>query len=481
MGNDLRSRTILGLFWSLVDSFANQGIQFIIGVVLARLLSPKDFGIIGVLSIFMAISQLFINGGFSNALIRKKYCSEEDYSTVFIFNAIVSVFIYLLLFVSSNFISVYFNEPELLSLIKVLGFGLIINSLSLIQRVKIAKKVDYKLQSKISLSAGSISGVTAIICAINGMGVWSLVVMSLSRYTITTIMLWFSIQWFPQKYFNKKSFFDLFSFGSLILLSSLINTFTQKIYYIIIGKYFSTVELGFYSRAEQFQQLPTYNLNSIVSRVSMPMLVLVQGDTDRLRVQFKKLLRGTMFISTIVLFGLATTSRPLIELLLGKEWLPVVPYLKLLAFAGVLYPMHLYNLQLLKIKKRSDYYLKLELIKVLLTIPVLVIGIRLGIEAMILGMMAASVIALVLNTYYTNIFLDYSFKAQVIDVLPIVMLSAVINLLALSMEIIFTGTDGLLLFMQFSVILILSILCGMKYFSDEYELIKNIANKKLRL
>ena len=232
----LKEKTISGLFWSFTDSFTSQGIQFVAGIILARILTPREFGLIGMLTIFIAISQSFIDSGFSNALIRKKECTSEDYSTVFYYNIVVSLLFYILLFTFAGIISDFFKEPQLKDLIRVLGCGLLFNSLAIIQRTILTKDLNFKLQMRISVIASSASGVLSISMAYMGYGVWSLIVLTLGRFALTSFFLWVWSEWRPLLLFSKKSFYELFSYGSKILLSGLIDTIYRNIYYLIISK-----------------------------------------------------------------------------------------------------------------------------------------------------------------------------------------------------------------------------------------------------
>lgn len=266
----LKQKTISGLLWSFIDSIAGQSISFVVGIILARVLNPKEFGLIGMLTIFIAISQSFIDSGFRQALIRKQNCTQADYSTIFYFNIVVGVLFYILLFVCAKSIGNFYHEPILKQLIRVLGIGLIINSFIIIQSTLLTKRIDFKLQAKISVISSFISGIISIYMAYTGWGVWSLVALTLVKYTVSSLLIWFWGNWKPIWYFSLKSFKELFSFGSKLLVSGLIDTIYRNAYYLVIGKYFSAVELGYYTRADQFQSIPSSNLQGIIGRVSYP-------------------------------------------------------------------------------------------------------------------------------------------------------------------------------------------------------------------
>jgi O-antigen/teichoic acid export membrane protein len=414
----LKQKTISGLIWSFIDNLAGQGITFITGIILARLLSPKEFGLIGMLVIFIAISQSFIDSGFRQALIRKQNCTQADYSTVFYFNIIVGVLFYILLFVSAETISNFYHEFILVKLIRVLGLGLIINSLSIIQSTLLTKRIDFKLQAKISVIASFISGILSIYMAYSGWGVWSLVALTLIRYSINSLLLWFWNKWKPILYFSYKSFKELFSFGSKLLVSGLIDTIYRNVYYLVIGKYFAAIELGYYTRADQFKALPSSNLQGIIGRVSYPVLSTIQNDIPRLREAYKNIIKSTMLITFVLMLGMAAVAKPMILTLIGEKWEPCVIYLQMLCFVGMFYPLHALNLNMLQVQGRSDLFLRLEIIKKALAIPIIVIGIIWGIKTMILGMIVSSLIAYYLNSYWSGRFIGYSSLQQIKDILP---------------------------------------------------------------
>lgn len=475
----LKQKTVSGLLWSFIDNFTNHGAQFIVGIVLARILSPHEFGLIGMLTIFIAISQSFIDSGFSNALIRKKDCTQTDYSTIFFFNLGVSLVCYVLLFIFSGAISSFFDEPQLKALVQVLGIGLILNSFGIIQRTILTKSINFKLQTKVSFIASLVSGVIAITMALKGFGVWSLVALTLSRYALTSIFLWVYTSWKPTLVFCKKSFTELFGFGSKLLLSGLIDTAYRNIYYLVIGKYFSAVELGFYTRADQFQSMPSSNLQGIIGRVSYPILSSIQDDVPRLKEAYIKIIRSTMLITFVLMLGMAAVARPMILTLIGDKWEPSIIYLQLLCFVGMLYPLHALNLNMLQVLGRSDLFLKLEIIKKILAVPIILIAIFIGIKAMIMGMFVLSIIALYLNSYWSGKMIGYSFFQQIKDIIPSFALALIVSVLVFSLNILGITSPLILLIVQITTGTLLTIIiCEVIKFKD-YIYIKNIAVDKL--
>jgi teichuronic acid exporter len=425
----IRQKTISGLTWSFIDSLAGQGINFVIGIILARLLSPKEFGLIGMIVILTAISQSLVDSGLNQALIRKSDCGQKDYSTVFYFNLVVGITLYLMLFILASPISDFFKEPQLLLLIRVLGLNLIINGIGLVQRTILTKNIDFKLQTKISIISSIISGTIAVWMALNSWGVWSLVWRIVIQSLTTVILFWIFSNWRPSFLFNIASFRELFGFGSKLLVADLIDSTSRNIHYLVIGKYFSAVELGYYIRADEFKNIPSTNLNSIIGRVSYPILSSVQNDCKQLKTGYKKLIMSTMFISFVLMLGMVAVAESLVLVLIGEKWLPCVPYLQLLCFVGMLYPLHALNLNVLSVKGRSDLILKLELVKKPLLLPVIVIGVFWGIEVMIIAMIVSSLIALLLNSYWSGKMINYPLKEQMIDIAPSFAISCIMSII----------------------------------------------------
>jgi len=475
----LKDKTITGLLWSFIDNTASAGISFIIGIVLARILSPREFGLVGMLYIFIAVSQSIMESGFSQALIRKKEPSEADYSTVFYFNVAIGLFCFLLLFFFAGLISRFFNEPQLKPLSQVLGISLVINSTIIIQRTILTKRIDFKLQTRISIIASVLSGLVGIGMALSGFGVWSLVGKTITMYSITALLLWWWNKWKPIFIFSIQSFRELFSFGSKLLISSLIFTVYQQVYYLVIGKYFSAQELGYYTRADQFSQLPSSNLTTVIQKVSFPVLASIKEDTSQMKTVYKKLIKSSMLICFILMLGMASVARPMVLILLGVKWEPCIIYLQMLCFVGMFYPLQALNLSILQIAGRSDLFLRLEIIKESLAVPVIILGIIFGIKVMILGMIAITLVAYYLNSYWSGSFIGYSFGEQIKDILPS-FLMAVLMFVVMFAEgyLIPVPPFPLIVIQIITGITLILILCEGFQFKD-YLYIKQIAKDKL--
>ena len=397
---------------------------------MARLLLPSDYGLVGMLTIFLAISQSFIDSGFSNALIRKQNRTEADFSTVFYFNIAVGLFFYLLLFFTSPYIAAFYNAPVLVSLTKVVALNIFINSLTIVQRAKFTINVDFKTQAKASFLAIIISGTIGIGMAYKGYGVWALAVQSVVNGIINMIALWIYSHWVPKKIFSVSSFNELFSYGSKLLAAGLIDTVYKNMYLVIIGKKFSSIDLGYYTKAGNFASFPSSNITGILQRVTFPVLSSIQDDDKKLKETYRKLLRLSAFVVFPLMIGLLAVSKPLIISLLTDKWSGAVLLLQILCLSQMWYPIHAINLNLLQVKGRSDLFLRLEIIKKIIGVSILLITIPLGVTAMCSGLIVSSLIALIINTHYTGKLIQVGFWVQMKDLLPVLGYSFSMGLIA---------------------------------------------------
>lgn len=418
MSESLKNKAVKGVGWSFIDNLASSGISFLVGLVLARLLTPSEYGIMAIITIFIAVSNSIVDSGFSNALIRKTDAKRVDYNTVFIFNLIVSAVLYAVLFFLAPAISAFFREPLLVDVMRVIGWVLLINALAIIPRTLFVKDVNFKTQTKVSLIASVSSGVIGIGMALSGMGVWSLVGQQLSRQLLNTLFLWVYCKWRPVWEFSVRSFKELFGFGSKLLLSGLLDTVFKEIYSLVIGRCYTAAQLGQYTRASQFNQIFSSNLTTVIQRVSYPVLSSIQDEPERLREAYRKVIKSTMLIAFACMLGLAAVAKPLIILLIGEKWLPAVGFLQIICFSGMLYPLHAINLNILQVKGRSDLFLRLEVIKKIIAVGPLLLGVFFNIEYMLWGSVCTSLIAYFLNSYYSANLINYPTKDQVKDILP---------------------------------------------------------------
>ena len=414
----LKNKTVKGTMWSAVENVTRMGVTFVVSIILARLLSPEEYGLIGILTIFIAIFNAIVDSGFTNALIRKQDVTDTDYSTVFYTNLVISVILAAALFFCATPIAAFFERPELVSLTQVMSSVVVINALAIVQRARTTKAIDFKTQTKITFISSIGSGLIGIAMAYMGYGVWALVGQQISNQLLSTIFFWIYNRWIPKLIFSWASFKEMWAFGSKLLVSGLIDTAWKEVYQVVIGKCYSPVTLGLYTRAKQFADLCSSNLTSVVQRVSYPVLSSIQDDRVRLKLAYQRVIKATMLPTFVLMSGVAACAESMIYVLIGDQWLECVPMLQIICTYGMLYPLHALNLNMLQVQGRSDLFLKLEIIKKIIAIGPLLLGIFVDIYLMLAGSLITSLIAYYLNAYYSGPFLNYSIKEQVKDIFP---------------------------------------------------------------
>lgn len=400
--NSVKQKTLSGVKWTAIERFSVQGIQFLLGLIMARLLSPSDYGTVGLLVIFFAISQTFIDSGFGNALIRKIDRTETDFSTVFYFNIVVSVVCYLLLFAIAPWVGAFFDMPILCPILRVQSINLILNSLMGVQVARLTIDINFKALAKRSLWSSIVSGIIGVILAYNGLGVWALVYQSLLSTAINLVFIWIYCRWKPRREFSWQSFHELFSYGSKLLLSGLLNTIYVNLTPIIIGKYFSPRDLGFYSRGTHLARYPGDNINGVLQRVTFPVFAKLQNDDEHLIRVYRKYICIT---SMCIFFGcvlMAAIGKPLVLFLLSSKWSEAIIYLQIFSFSIMFDHINSINLNLLQIKGRSDLFLRIEIIKKIISTIVLFASIPFGVIGICVSKVIYTQIAIFINTYYTG-------------------------------------------------------------------------------
>lgn len=414
----LKDRTVKGTFWSAADTFLAQGVTFVVGIVLARLLSPEEYGLIGIVTIFTTVMLGVVDSGFSNALIRKKNVTNDDYNTLFIFNFVVSVLMFGLLFVVAPWIAKFFERPQLVELVRVMGLILIFQALSIVQNTILTKRIDFKTKTKASVISAITSGVIGIGMAFAGLGVWTLVVQQLSRQLIYTILLWILNKWWPKLKVNTDSFRYMWGFGWKLLVSGLLNNIWNEIYQVVVGKCYSPATLGQYTRSRQYASIFSSNLSGIVQRVSYPVLAEIQDDQARLVSGYRRIIKITMFVTAGLMIPLGAVAEPFIYCLIGPQWYEAATYLPLICVSMSLFPLHAINLNMLQIQGRTDIFLYLEIVKKVIALLPICLGIFVNIYWMLIGTIITGIIAFFLNSYYTGKHLGYSSWMQIKDTAP---------------------------------------------------------------
>lgn len=414
--SSLKDKTVRGVGWSAIDNVVQMGVSFVVSIVLARLLSPDDYGLIGIIAIFTTICNAIINGGFGTALIRKQAVTDDDYSTAFVVNLGLSVFLYGIIFCCSPFIASFFARDELLQLTRVSSLSMVIGALAIVQQTRLTKRIDFKTQTQITLVASLVSAAVGILLACCGFGVWALVYQGLSSQVVRTVMLWISNRWSPSLRFNRNSFTELFGFGWKLMLSSVLDSLWKELYQMVVGKFYSPSTLGQYTRAKQFSQMFSTNLTNVIQRVTYPILSNIQDEKERMLAAYRKIIKVTMFVTFACMFALGSVSESLLYCLIGPKWHEAATYLPLICFVGAFYPLHAINLNMLQVQGRSDLILALEIVKKVIGLAPLFVGAFVGIFPMLITSIATSIIAYFLNSYYPGKILGYNSWMQLKDI-----------------------------------------------------------------
>lgn len=414
----LTEKTVKGVGWNSVDRIANYGISFFVGIILARLLSPEEYGLLGIIGIFTAIFNIILDSGLSTALIRKKDVSDSDYCTVFWTNLFLSFVLTAVLYAGAPFIGAFFNRLELVPYIHVMAFILVINALSITQQARLTKSIDFKKLTKVSLISHIISGVIGIVMAYSGFGVWALVTQQMSGRLFTTILLWVYSKWIPKLLMSWDSFNELFGFSWKLLVAQIINTGFSQAYQAVIGKVYAPQTLGQYTRAQQYSQLVASTVGDVVMKVSLPVMSSIQNEDDRLLRAFRTIIKTTMLVSCVILIGMAASANSIIYVLIGEKWLPCVPMMQILSLSFMIYPLHQININMLIVQGRSDIQLMLQIIKCILDVGPILLGIFVGIYWMLLGSVISSWLSLFINSYYSGKKFHYTWWMQLKDVTP---------------------------------------------------------------
>lgn len=474
--SSIKQQATKSVFWSAVERFSVQGIQFVASIIIARMLLPSDYGLIAMLSIFMALAQTCIDSGFANALIQKKNRTEIDYNTVFYFNILASVIVYFILYVTAPWIASFFNEPELQRITRLVSLGFVINSFGIVQQAKLTIELNFKKMAYASLLAAISSGIAGIILAYQGWGVWALVWQTLGNNFLRVLFTWLLSHWMPKMQFSIASFRELFSFGSKLLFSSLLHTLYTNLYTLIIGKVFSAVELGYYNRSFSLAQFPSSNLSNIAVRAIYPIQCRIQDDMEQLKNLFMKYMRMACYIVFPIMLMMFALAKPLVVFLLTDKWLPIVPLLQILCIAFMWDPVMKINSTILQVKGRSDYFFYAEIIKKVIAFIIMLATLPFGVTVMCMGLILYAFVDMGVIIFYSNKIMGVSIKMQFKQIMPIFLLSASMSVLVFCVTLIKLSPLLILLiggFTGFFYYLLFSILFKFK----EIDLLRSLIGK----
>lgn len=419
---NLKQQTKRGLYWSFFNQFANYGMQFCVGIVMARLLSPSDYGITALPAVFMSVAVIFQNGGLYAALVRKPDLEEKDLSTSFIYSIVVGIFLYTILFFSAPYIAVFYDTPILIPLMRVTSLSFLWGPLNTPQSIILNRKLDFKTPAKISVSTKFFAAIIGVSMAYMGYGVWALVISGVLSSFLGLVMTWSVVRWLPKTGWSKDSFKYLWGFGNKMMFSALIDTLYSNITPLFIGKFYSPADLGVYNRARGYAAMPSQNFTGVIQNVTFPVLSKMQDDDEKLARNYRKMLKVTAFIVFPLMLMLSALARPLVIVMITSKWESCIILLQIICFSMMWYPIHAINLNLLQVKGRSDLFFRLEIIKKVVGISILAFTLPQGLVVFCYGMIISSMFSLIINTYYTGKLIKLGYFKQMGDLLPVFLL-----------------------------------------------------------
>lgn len=416
MSESIGNKTVTGIIWSLIQRFGVMFVSFVTNMILARLLTPDDFGAVGMLLIFISVANTFVDGGFASALIQKKNPTHQEYSTIFYWNLIVSLFFILLLYASAPNIAEFYKIPLLSEILRVQVWVLLINAFSIVQQNILVKRMQFKKLALINLIANIISASVAIKLAYSNHGVWSLVYKNLLSAFLITCICWLSSKWKPSWIFDLKAFRSLGGFGIMVLFSNLVETIYTEFQGLVIGKAYSARDLGFYTQAKRLEEVPTLGITSAINQVSFPLYSQLQDDYTALKNMLRKNITFLSFVNMPIYCILILIAQPLIVMLFSDKWLESVPYFKILCLAGMIYPMTSLNTNIIKSLGRGKLYFNLQFVKRGIGIVIIIIASRFGIDVLMWSLVLVSYIAYGINAWLIKKMLNYNYLEQLKDV-----------------------------------------------------------------
>ena len=470
--DNLKKQTKVGLYWKFADQFSNYGVQFVVGIFMARMLSPDDYGITALPAVFMMVGGIFASAGFGQAMIRKVDLTEKDLSTAFYYSLIVGVIIYLLLYFTAPLIASFYNIPVLTPLLRVTALSFIYGPIGTPQQILLQRRLDFKTPTVVGVLTRIISGVVGIYMAYHGYGVWALTISALIAGISGQLIVMYFVRWYPKTGWSSESFKYLWGFGNKYMISQVLDTLYNNITPVIIGKFFSTADLGMYNRAQGYARMPSQNVHGVISNVTFPVLSKIQGDEEKLAHAYIKMLKVTGYVVFPMMFGLAALAKPLIIVMITEKWLPCVIMLQLICFSMMWWPIHAINLNLLLIKGRSDLFLRLEIIKKICGLLIMAASLPFGVVAFCAAGIGGSIIGLAINTYYTGKFINCGFWNQIRFLAPSLILSCIVFIACYSLtlfmesyilQIVIGIPLGIVIYLVGSIVLKLDELNEVKY------------------
>lgn len=424
----LKKQAVSGVIWTFAQQFSVQLINFAVQIILARLLMPSDFGLIAMLTVFISIGTTLMDSGMTSSLIRMKRPDQMDYSTVFVTNFLVSLLIYFLIFFGSPIIAKFYNQEILKNILRVYALSFVIRSFVAVHVAKLTKEMNFKTQMRLQVPSTIVGAIVGVTMAYMGYGVWSLVWLNLTQTIVFTIQNWIFIKWRPSFVFNKRRFRYHFNFGYKLTLSSLLDSVYNDAYRIVIGKFFSPTKVGYFNQAESMRLFPVQQIGSVMGKVTYPLFSNITGN-DKLRLAYKTTMKLVLFVVIPVMLILILVAKEGFVFLFGEKWLPSVPYFQVLAIASIIRPISSYNLNILKVKGRSDLFLKVEVIKKIIGIIAILSGLPFGIMGLVISLTCVSFLFTIINMIYCGRLIDYPILEQIKDISKLFIIGLIIFVL----------------------------------------------------
>ena len=424
----MKNKTIANFIWRFAERCGAQLVTFIVSIVLARLLAPEDYGTIALVTVFTTILQVFVDSGLGTALIQKKDADELDFSSVFYFNLAVCLILYVAMFVAAPIIAGFYKDVSLIPIIRVISLTIVISGVKVIQQSYVSRKILFKRFFFATIGGTIFSAFLGVGLAYAGFGVWAIVAQQLSNTTIDTLILWLTVKWRPRKMFSWERLKSLLSFGWKLLASSLLDTVYNNLRNLIIGKFYSSADLAYYNQGDKFPKIIVTNINNSIDSVLLPTLASEQDNKERVKNMTRRAIKTSTYIMAPLMMGLAFCATPIVKLILTDKWLPCVPYLQIFCITYMFWPIHTANLNAINAMGRSDYFLKLEIAKKSIGMALLLLTMRMGVMIMAYSLLVSTLTSMIINSWPNKKLMGYSFKEQIIDILPGILLALVMGI-----------------------------------------------------
>ncbi|MBR2289783.1 MAG: lipopolysaccharide biosynthesis protein [Clostridia bacterium] len=426
---DTKQKVFSNMIWRFAERVGAQIVAFVVSIVLARILAPEDYGTIALITVFTTIMQVLVDSGLGNSLIQKKDADDIDFSTVFYTNIVFCLILYVIIFFAAPLIAKFYSNDSLIALTRVLGLTIVISGVKNVQQAYVSRNLIFKKFFFATLCGTIGAAIVGITMALNGFGVWALVAQQLFNLTVDTIILWITVKWRPKKVFSFERLKKLFSYGWKLLASSVIDTVYNNIRQLLIGRLYSSSDLAYYNRGKQFPDLIVNNVNTSIDSVLLPTMSNVQDDKQKIREMTRKSIRTSMYIMAPLMMGLAFASKNIVTFVLTEKWLPAVPFLVVFCISYMFYPIHTANLNAIKAMGRSDLFLKLEIIKKIVGVILLLATMFISVEAMAYSLLASSLLSQIINSWPNKKLLNYSYLQQLKDIIPTLVLATIMGLI----------------------------------------------------